>query len=53
MAASAPSNAADFSHRIVQLQILTMEWMTAEASLSFGSAWRANGPVLFAFGGTV
>lgn len=51
MPANASSHAADFSHRIVQLQILTIVWMTAEASLSLGGAWRANSPVLFAFGG--
>src|ERR1700679_1775812 len=51
MAASASPATADFSRRIVQLQALTIVWMTVEALLSLGAAWRAHSPALFGFGG--
>jgi divalent metal cation (Fe/Co/Zn/Cd) transporter len=51
MAAAASSATADISRRIVQLQVLTIVWMTVEAFLSLGAAWRAHSPALFGFGG--
>ena len=51
MSATAPSATADFSRRIVQLQVLTIVWMTVEALVSLGAAWRAQSPALFGFGG--
>jgi hypothetical protein len=39
------------SRRILHLQILTIVWMTVEAGVSLGTAWRSHSPALFAFGG--
>jgi len=41
----------DVSRRVLQLQILTIVWMTVEAVVSLGSAWSSHSPALFAFGG--
>jgi divalent metal cation (Fe/Co/Zn/Cd) transporter len=41
----------DVSRRILQLQILTIVWMTVEAAVSLASAWSSHSPALFAFGG--
>jgi divalent metal cation (Fe/Co/Zn/Cd) transporter len=41
----------DVSRRIVQLQILTIAWMTVEAVVSLTTAWSSHSPALFAFGG--
>jgi divalent metal cation (Fe/Co/Zn/Cd) transporter len=41
----------DVSRRILQLQILTIVWMTAEAVVSLGTAWSSHSPALLAFGG--
>ncbi len=51
MSAAASSATTDFSRRIVQLQVLTIVWMTVEALVSLGAAWRAHSPTLFGFGG--
>lgn len=34
-----------------RIQIITIAWMTIEASLSLWSAWKASSPALVAFGG--
>jgi divalent metal cation (Fe/Co/Zn/Cd) transporter len=41
----------DVSRRILQLQILTIVWMTVEAVVSLGTAWSSHSPALLAFGG--
>ncbi len=41
----------DTLHRIRQVQIITIAWMTVEASLSLWTAWTAHSPALAAFGG--
>jgi len=41
----------DVSRRILQLQILTIGWMTVEAVVSLGTAWSSHSPALLAFGG--
>jgi hypothetical protein len=41
----------DVSRRVLQLQILTIVWMTVEAVVSLGTAWSSHSPALFAFGG--
>jgi divalent metal cation (Fe/Co/Zn/Cd) transporter len=46
-----PSEASHVSRRILHLQILTIVWMTLEAGVSLGTAWRSHSPALFAFGG--
>src|SRR5580658_2233806 len=51
MSGAASSATTDFSRRIVQLQVLTIVWMTVEALVSLGAAWRAHSPTLFGFGG--
>jgi divalent metal cation (Fe/Co/Zn/Cd) transporter len=46
-----PSEASHDSRRILHLQILTIVWMSVEAGVSLGTAWRSHSPALFAFGG--
>jgi len=46
-----PSEPSHVSRRILHLQILTIVWMTVEAGVSLGTAWRSHSPALFAFGG--
>jgi divalent metal cation (Fe/Co/Zn/Cd) transporter len=41
----------DVSRRVLQLQILTIVWMTVEAAVSLGTAWSSHSPALLAFGG--
>jgi divalent metal cation (Fe/Co/Zn/Cd) transporter len=41
----------EVSQRILQLQVLTLVWMTVEAAVSLGTAWSSHSPALFAFGG--
>jgi divalent metal cation (Fe/Co/Zn/Cd) transporter len=49
--ADKPSEPSHVSRRILHLQILTIVWMTVEAGVSLGTAWRSHSPALFAFGG--
>jgi len=51
MTAATPSELSNVPRRIFQLQILTIIWMTVEAVVSLGTAWRSHSPALFAFGG--
>ncbi len=39
------------SRRVLQLQVITLIWMSAEAIVSLGSAWTSHSPALLAFGG--
>jgi len=39
------------SRRVLRLQAFTILWMTLEAAISLGSAWKARSPALLAFGG--
>ena len=39
------------SRRVLQLQVLTVVWMTVEAVVSLWTAWHAHSPALFGFGG--
>jgi divalent metal cation (Fe/Co/Zn/Cd) transporter len=41
----------EISRRVVQLQIITLVWMSVESVVSIGTAWHAHSPALFAFGG--
>jgi divalent metal cation (Fe/Co/Zn/Cd) transporter len=41
----------DVSRRVIQLQVLTIVWMTIEAPVSPWTAWRPHSPALLAFGG--
>ena len=38
-------------HRIRQVQVLTIVWMTVEAVVSLLASWKARSPALLAFGG--
>jgi divalent metal cation (Fe/Co/Zn/Cd) transporter len=51
MSAAQSSELPDVSRRILELQILTIAWMTVEAVVSLWTASRSHSPVLFAFGG--
>ncbi len=51
MSAATSSELPDVSRRVLQLQVLTIVWMTVEAVVSLGSAWSSHSPALFAFGG--
>ena len=51
MTAATSSELPDVSRRVLQLQVLTIVWMTVEAVISLGTAWRSHSPALFAFGG--
>jgi divalent metal cation (Fe/Co/Zn/Cd) transporter len=51
MTAAASSELPDVSRRVLQLQVLTIVWMTIEAVVSLGTAWSSHSPALFAFGG--
>src|SRR5580704_2622104 len=48
---AASSELSENSPRILRLQVLTMAWMTLEAVVSLGAAWKSHSPALFAFGG--
>jgi divalent metal cation (Fe/Co/Zn/Cd) transporter len=37
--------------RVLRIQTLTLIWMSVEAVMSLGAAWRARSPALLAFGG--
>jgi divalent metal cation (Fe/Co/Zn/Cd) transporter len=51
MTAATSSEPPDVSRRALQLQVLTIVWMTVEAVISLGIAWSSHSPALFAFGG--
>ncbi len=51
MSAATSSELPDVSRRVLQLQVLTIVWMTVEAVVSLGSAWSSHSPALLAFGG--
>jgi len=51
MNAATSSELPNISRHILQLQVLTIVWMTLEAVVSLGTAWSSHSPALFAFGG--
>jgi divalent metal cation (Fe/Co/Zn/Cd) transporter len=51
MTAATSSDLPDVSRRVLQLQVLTIVWMTVEAVVSLGTAWSSHSPALLAFGG--
>jgi divalent metal cation (Fe/Co/Zn/Cd) transporter len=40
----------EMSRQIMRLQLVTLIWMVVECALALFSAWRAQSPVLLAFG---
>jgi divalent metal cation (Fe/Co/Zn/Cd) transporter len=51
MTATTPSELPVASRRVLQLQVLTIVWMTVETIVSLGTAWSSHSPALLAFGG--
>ena len=51
MTATTSSELQDVSRRVLQLQVITLIWMSVEAAVSLGTAWSSHSPALFAFGG--
>ena len=51
MTAATSSPLPDVSRRVLQLQVVTLVWMSVEAAVSLGAAWNSRSPALFAFGG--
>jgi len=51
MSLAATTLEADVRRRVLHIQSLTIAWMTVEAVVSLGAAWRARSPSLLAFGG--
>jgi len=41
----------EITRRIIQIQVLTLAWMSVEAVVSLGAAWAARSPSLLGFGG--
>src|ERR1700676_4874882 len=51
MATATAHPASDLLRRVVRLQVLTIAWMTIEAIVALGAAWKARSPSLLGFGG--
>ncbi len=51
MTAATTSPLSDVSRKVLQLQIITLIWMSVEAIVSLGTAWTSHSPALLAFGG--
>src|ERR1700694_6258785 len=51
MTAATTSPLSDVSRKVLQLQVITLIWMSAEAVVSLGTAWHSHSPALLAFGG--
>ena len=51
MTVAKSSPLSDVSRRVLQLQVITLIWMSVEAVVSLVTAWHSHSPALFAFGG--
>jgi divalent metal cation (Fe/Co/Zn/Cd) transporter len=51
MAIVAASPDPDLLRRVAGLQVLTIAWMTVEATVALAAAWTARSPTLLGFGG--
>jgi len=51
MTAATTPSLSDVSRKVLQLQVLTLIWMSVEALVSLGTAWTSHSPALLAFGG--
>jgi divalent metal cation (Fe/Co/Zn/Cd) transporter len=51
MIAATTSPLSDVSRKVLQLQVITLVWMSVEAIVSLGTAWTSHSPALLAFGG--
>ncbi len=51
MASRLNSLPPEITRHVIRIQVLTLIWMTVEASVSLGAAWVARSPALLGFGG--
>ena len=51
MASRLNSLPPEITSHVIRIQVLTIIWMTVEASVSLGAAWIARSPALLGFGG--
>ena len=51
MIVTTTSPLSDASRKVLQVQIITLIWMSVEALVSLGTAWTSHSPALLAFGG--
>ena len=51
MPTATSSPVSEISRRVLQLQVVTIIWMSAEAAVSLGAAAKSHSPALLAFGG--
>jgi hypothetical protein len=51
MSAPPKTFSLETTRQIIQIQVLTLVWMSVEAMLSLGAAWTARSPALLGFGG--
>jgi divalent metal cation (Fe/Co/Zn/Cd) transporter len=51
MMTATTSPLSDVSRKVLQLQVITLVWMSVEAIVSLGTAWTSHSPALLAFGG--
>lgn len=51
MGPAVTSPLSEISRKVLQLQVITLIWMSAEAIVSLLTAWHSHSPALFAFGG--
>ena len=51
MTGTTTSPLADLSRKLLQLQVITLIWMSVEAIVSLRTAWISHSPALLAFGG--
>jgi divalent metal cation (Fe/Co/Zn/Cd) transporter len=51
MSAATTSPLSDVSRKVLQLQVITLIWMSVEALVSLWTAWTSHSPALLAFGG--
>jgi divalent metal cation (Fe/Co/Zn/Cd) transporter len=51
MTAATTSPLSDVSRKVLQFQVITLIWMSAEAVISLETAWTSHSPALLAFGG--
>ncbi len=51
MTAATTSPLSDVSRKVVQLQVVTLIWVSVEAIISLVKAWTSHSPALLAFGG--
>jgi divalent metal cation (Fe/Co/Zn/Cd) transporter len=51
MSSTALANSRHVVRRVIWIEAVTIGWMTVEAVVALGAAWRAHSPSLLAFGG--